>query len=160
MDKPFILDPCCGSKMFYHDKESDDVMFCDIRELHTKLCDGRELHIQPDKIIDVTNMENIADEAFRYIIFDPPHLVKVGESSWLAQKYGQLPVLWEEWMTKAFSECFRATNQTTLFCKAVAPECTISTLLHICCCECDRPCKRCENTPQKCGARERKKCNS
>lgn len=43
------------------------------------------------------------------------------------------------------------------FCKSVAPECTISTLLHICCCECDRPCKRCENTPQKCGARERKK---
>lgn len=107
MDKPFILDPCCGSKMFYHDKESDAVMFCDIRELHTKLCDGRELHIQPDKIIDVTNMENIADEAFSYIIFDPPNLVKVGESSWLAQKYGQLPVLWEEWMTKAFAECFR-----------------------------------------------------
>lgn len=43
------------------------------------------------------------------------------------------------------------------YCKAVAPECTISTLLHICCCECDRPCKRCKNTPQKCGARERKK---
>lgn len=42
------------------------------------------------------------------------------------------------------------------FCKAVAPECTISSVLHICCCECDRPCKRCENTPQKCGARERK----
>ena len=45
------------------------------------------------------------------------------------------------------------------YCRAVAPKCTISTLLHICCCECDRPCKRCENTPQKCGARERKKCN-
>lgn len=42
------------------------------------------------------------------------------------------------------------------FCKSVTPECTISTLLHICCCECDRPCKRCENTPQKCGARRRK----
>lgn len=42
------------------------------------------------------------------------------------------------------------------FCKAVATDCVISTLLHICCCECDRPCKRCENTPQKCGARERK----
>ena len=39
-----ILDPCCGSKMFYYDKDSDTVMFCDIRELHTKLCDGRELH--------------------------------------------------------------------------------------------------------------------
>lgn len=46
------------------------------------------------------------------------------------------------------------------YCRAVTPDCVISTLLHICCCECDRPCKRCENTPQKCGARERKKCNS
>lgn len=43
------------------------------------------------------------------------------------------------------------------YCRAVTPECVISTLLHICCCECDRPCKRCENTPQKCGARERAK---
>lgn len=46
------------------------------------------------------------------------------------------------------------------YCRAVTPDCVISTLLHICCCECDRPCKRCDNTPQKCGARERKKCNS
>lgn len=43
------------------------------------------------------------------------------------------------------------------YCRAVTPDCVISTLLHICCCECDRPCKRCENTPQKCGARKRKK---
>ncbi len=42
------------------------------------------------------------------------------------------------------------------YCRAVTPDCVISTLLHICCCECDRPCKRCENTPQKCGARKRK----
>lgn len=41
------------------------------------------------------------------------------------------------------------------FCRAVTPDCVISTLLHICCCECDRPCKRCENTPEKCGARGR-----
>lgn len=41
------------------------------------------------------------------------------------------------------------------YCRAVTPDCVISTLLHICCCECDRPCKRCENTPQKCGARKR-----
>ena len=35
------------------------------------------------------------------------------------------------------------------FCKAVTPECTISTLLHICCCECDRPCKRCEKESER-----------
>lgn len=26
------------------------------------------------------------------------------------------------------------------YCRAVTPDCVISTLLHICCCECDRPC--------------------
>lgn len=49
--KIYILDPCCGSKMFYYDKDSAAVTFGDIRELHTKLCDGRELHIQPDKLM-------------------------------------------------------------------------------------------------------------
>ena len=98
MTKPFILDPCCGSKMFYYDKESDVVMFGDIRELHTKLCDGRELHIQPDKLMDATDMKGIEDNTFCCVIFDPPHLVQVGEKSWLAQKYGHLPLLWEEWM--------------------------------------------------------------
>lgn len=64
MNEPIILDPCCGSKMFYHNKESDAVMFGDIRELHTKLCDGRELHIQPDKLMDVTDMKEIEDNTF------------------------------------------------------------------------------------------------
>lgn len=26
-----ILDPCCGGRMFYFDKENEDVLFCDIR---------------------------------------------------------------------------------------------------------------------------------
>ena len=35
-----ILDPTCGSKMFWFDKNPDDVIFGDIRrETHT-LCDG------------------------------------------------------------------------------------------------------------------------
>lgn len=56
---------------------------------------------------------------------------------------------------EATTSAIEARLKPKYFCKAVAPECTISTLLHICCCECDRPCKRCENTPQKCGARKR-----
>lgn len=28
------------------------------------------------------------------------------------------------------------------YCRAVTSECVISTLLHICCCECDRPCRK------------------
>ena len=32
-----ILDPCCGSKMFYMDRNDTRVDFCDIRELDTNL---------------------------------------------------------------------------------------------------------------------------
>lgn len=56
---------------------------------------------------------------------------------------------------REITSAIEARIKPKYFCKAVAPECVISTLLHICCCECDRPCKRCENTPQKCGARKR-----
>lgn len=34
--------------------------------------------------------------------------------------------------------------------------CIFSKLFHICCLECDRPCKQCENSPDKCGALRRK----
>lgn len=42
-------------------------------------------------------------------------------------------------------------------CTHPAAECTISSLCKICCHECDRPCKSCNNTPDKCGAKLRKK---
>lgn len=104
--KNCVLDPCSGSRMFYYDKTSSDVFYGDNRELHTKLCDGRQLHIQPDDIIDVLHLP-FKDNTFNHVIFDPPHLVNVGANSWLAQKYGFLPLLWEPWLTQAFSECFR-----------------------------------------------------
>lgn len=56
---------------------------------------------------------------------------------------------------ESYNSAIEARIKPKYYCKAVALECTISTLLHVCCCECDRPCKRCENTPQKCGARVR-----
>lgn len=33
--------------------------------------------------------------------------------------------------------------------------CIFSKLFHICCWECDRSCKQCENSPKKCGALKR-----
>ena len=43
-----ILDACCGSRMFWFDRENPDVIFADNRELETTLCDGRHLLIKPD----------------------------------------------------------------------------------------------------------------
>lgn len=92
-----ILDCCCGSRMFYFDKADPNVLFTDIRELHETLCDGRKLDIRPDMIADCTDMP-FQDGKFRMVVFDPPHLARVGEKSWLCKKYGKLPENWQQFI--------------------------------------------------------------
>lgn len=65
---------CCGSRMFYFDKQDPQVLFTDIREYHDTLCDGRKLDVQPDMIADCTNLP-FEDETFNMVVFDPPHLL-------------------------------------------------------------------------------------
>lgn len=49
-----------------------------------------------------------SDGAFRLVVFDPPHLIHAGESSWLAKKYGKLDrETWQEDLKAGFRECFR-----------------------------------------------------
>ena len=56
MQERKILDACCGSRMFWYDKENPNVIFADNRTLETTLCDGRTLVIAPDMVIDFRNM--------------------------------------------------------------------------------------------------------
>ena len=111
-----ILDPCCGSKMFYMDKNDNRVDFCDIRRIETKLCDGRCLLVDPDIIADVTHLPQ-KNERYYLVVFDPPHLNTIGETSWMGKKYGRLPKDWQSFMNKAFSECWRVLkpNGTLIF---------------------------------------------
>ena len=52
-----ILDPCCGSKMFWFDKNNPDVEFCDIRTLEkTEYYPGRYIEIAPDTVCDFTDL--------------------------------------------------------------------------------------------------------
>lgn len=85
-----ILDACCGSRMFYFDKENPEVLYADQRELETTLCDGRTLLIKPDELLDFRHMP-YPDNTFKVVVFDPPHLKYAGACSWMAQKYGVLP---------------------------------------------------------------------
>lgn len=101
-----ILDPASGSRMFYFDKNDNRVLFGDIRQLETNLCDGRKLSVKPDVITDFTNLQ-FPDNSFKLVIFDPPHMTSLGENSWMAKKYGRLEQGWQKTLSKGFSECFR-----------------------------------------------------
>lgn len=65
-----ILDACCGSRMFWFDRENPNVVFMDNRQFCTTLCDGRTLNVDPDVIGDFRNIP-FEDGSFRMVVFDP-----------------------------------------------------------------------------------------
>lgn len=111
-----ILDACCGSKMFWFDKDNPDVIFGDIRTENHTLCDGRSLSISPDIEMDFRDMP-FQDESFFLVVFDPPHLKSLGVNSWMAKKYGVLSATWQDDIRRGFAECFRVlkSNGTLVF---------------------------------------------
>jgi hypothetical protein len=112
-----ILDPCCGSRMFWFDKQNPAVIYADCREESHILSDGRVLNIKPDNLIDFRNMP-YNDGQFNLIVFDPPHLEKVGDTAWMKKKYGRLDSLnWRHDLSVGFDECWRvlSENGTLIF---------------------------------------------
>lgn len=105
--KKKILDVCCGSRMFWFNRKHPNAIFMDNRTIETELCDGRKLIIEPDVIADFRDIP-FADETFRLVVFDPPHLINAGDNSWLAQKYGKLNrITWSDDLRRGFAECLR-----------------------------------------------------
>lgn len=111
-----VLDPCCGSRMFWFDKANPVALYGDKRSERHVLCDGRSLRIEPDLLMDFTDMP-FPDGSFNLVVFDPPHLTRAGPKSWLSAKYGKLSGDWREDIRRGFSECFRvlSTNGTLIF---------------------------------------------
>lgn len=101
-----VLDPCCGSRMMWFDSQDQRALFGDIRSEEHTLCDGRALNITPDVLMDFRAMP-FADGSFKLVVFDPPHLRKVGPQGWLGKKYGILSPDWKTDLRQGFSECFR-----------------------------------------------------
>lgn len=119
-----ILDACCGGKMFYFNHNDDRVLFEDIRDCEMTLCDGRKFTIHPDVVADFTKMP-FADNSFKMVVFDPPHLLRnVGKSKfgdiygspnpknqvtgYQMTKYGALGNAdWRATIRDGFKECFR-----------------------------------------------------
>lgn len=112
-----ILDACCGSRMFWFDKQNEDVTFMDIREYYEELETGHVINVKPDVVADFRDMP-FENETFNLVVFDPPHLLHAGPKSWLAKKYGKLnPTTWQQDIGKGFTECMRVLkpNGTLIF---------------------------------------------
>jgi len=119
MNKP-ILDMCCGSKMFYFDKDNPMVEFGDIRQgvyRHKDRGSTRLTEVEPDRQADFRCLP-FENNSFYQVIFDPPHLKYAGEHSWLRAKYGCLDCeSWEEDLKAGFLEAWRVLkpNGTLVF---------------------------------------------
>lgn len=116
-DERPVLDPCCGSRMFWFDKADPRAVFGDVRREEHTLCDGRALSVAPDVDLDFRALP-FPDGAFRLVVFDPPHLLRAGANGWQRKKYGALhPVHWRDDLRRGFAECFRvlATHGVLVF---------------------------------------------
>ena len=111
-----ILDVCCGSRMFWFDKQNENTIFMDNRELEDTLCDGRRLEVKPDIVGDFRGIP-FEDNSFYLVVFDPPHLKQIGENSYMAKKYGKLTDSWPADIKQGFKECMRVLkpNGTLIF---------------------------------------------
>lgn len=107
-----VLDACCGSRMFWFDREDERALFMDKRAESHSLKDksskggSRALVIDPDLKADFTALP-FPDDHFPMVVFDPPHLLYNGRQGWMAKKYGKLGTDWREDLRRGFAECFR-----------------------------------------------------
>lgn len=106
MSEPMVLDPASGGRMMYFDKQDPRVLFGDIRDESWELCDGRRFDVHPDRLMDYRHLP-FADGSYRLVVFDPPHLERGGDKSYMVRKYGRLSADWRDGLEQGFSECFR-----------------------------------------------------
>lgn len=108
-----ILDVTCGSRTIWFDKNHPAALYCDKRqERDTRIWKSRNgkserhLTVDPDLVCDFTNLP-FPDNSFSLVVWDPPHLLHVGDSSWMAKKYGKLDETWPQMLRDGFQECMR-----------------------------------------------------
>ena len=100
----------------WFDKADKRALFFDRRDEDLPLPAGKAwknggtLHIRPDVQGDFTNLP-FPDESFFLVVFDPPHMEKLGEGSNLGKFYGKLFGDWETDLATGFRECFRVLKE-------------------------------------------------
>lgn len=115
--KKKILDVTCGSRTIWFNKNHPAAVYCDRRkEEHYNIWRStnkkaeRACVIDPDVVCDFTNLP-FEDNSFSLVVFDPPHLTKIGDNAWMAKKYGRLDENWPQMIHDGFNECMRVLKE-------------------------------------------------
>ena len=108
MNKKFILDACCSGRQFWYNKKHPNTIYIDIRKEEKGFVKSRpNFEVNPDIVMDFRNL-NFKDKSFKLVVFDPPHMLTLGENSIFNKRYGRLnKKTWEEDIKKGFKECWR-----------------------------------------------------
>lgn len=104
----FILDACCGGKMMWINKNQPNTIYIDIRKENAGFIKQRpKQEIKPDVIMDFRDM-TFQDKSFKLVVFEPPHLKTLGETSLFRKKFGSLNAMtWQADLKAGFNECWR-----------------------------------------------------
>lgn len=107
MKDKFILDACCGGKMFWYNKNQPNTIYMDIRKEGKGHSDFRPNHeVNPDIIADFKKIP-YENKCFKLVVFDPPQMF-LGEKAEFTKRYGRLKRdNWKEEIKQGFDECWR-----------------------------------------------------
>lgn len=112
MSEKFILDPCCGGRMMWFQKNQKNTIYGDIRTLKKgDIESAKGFQVNPDIIMDFRKMP-FNNNYFKLVVFEPPHLLTLGKTSKFRKQYGCLNKgSWKEDLKLGFNECWRVLDE-------------------------------------------------
>ncbi len=110
MENKFILDACCGGRMMWLNKHHPNTIYIDNRTAekgHIQNGFNPNHEVKPDMIMDFRDLK-FPDKSFKVIVFGPPHLTSLTETSIMRKKFGCLNAeTWQGDLKQGFKECWR-----------------------------------------------------
>ncbi len=96
--------------MMWFDKHQPNTIYIDNRVAskgHIQKGFNPNHEVRPDLVMDFRKMD-FEDKSFKLVVFDPPHLTSLTDSSLMKKKFGCLNAeTWQSDLKKGFSECWR-----------------------------------------------------
>lgn len=113
MSQYLVLDACCGGRMMWLNKHHPNAVYIDVRKAqkgHIQNGYNPNHEVNPDVVMDFRDLK-FADKSFKLVVFDPPHLSTLTETSIMRKKFGCLNAeTWQADLKKAFRECWRVLD--------------------------------------------------